>query len=139
MTHTALALLGYIAWMVLLVSILAGQRAQLTLSGQRRANSFSPSGDDVSPFSARLCRTHANAYEHFPILGGLLLFALATDTHAITDGLALWLLASRVAQGLVHLWSTRNLAVLIRFHFFLLQYLIAAYWLVRYAGAWLNA
>ena len=66
-----------------------------------------------------------------------MLLALATDTTPITDGLAMALLAARVAQGLVHLWSTRNLAVLIRFHLFLVQYLIAVYWLFRFIRAWL--
>ncbi|MDJ0653003.1 MAG: MAPEG family protein [Xanthomonadales bacterium] len=139
MTTTALALLGYITWMVILLAILAGLRTSLTLSGQRRANDFSPSGEDVSPFSHRLCRTHANCYEHFPIFGGLMLLALATATTQVTDGLALVLLAARVAQGLVHLWSTRNLAVLIRFHLFLVQYLIAIYWLYRFFRAWLGS
>ena len=64
-----------------------------------------------------------------------MLLALATGTTQITDGLALVVLTARIAQGLVHLWSTRNLAVLIRFGLFLIQYAIAVYWLYRFFAA----
>lgn len=128
MTNTGLALLGYIGWMLILTLAIAGQRSFLTLSGLRAANSFDPSGNDVSPFAGRLCRTHANGYEHFPIICGLLLFSLATGQTAITDPLALTLLAARVLQGAVHLVSTSVVAVFARFGFFVVQVAIAAYW-----------
>ncbi len=129
MTSTALALLGYVVWMLILTLAIAGLRSALILSGQRAANNFDPSGADVSPFSARLCRTHANGYEHFPIIGGLLLFALATGQTAVTDPLALTLLAARVAQGAVHLVSTSVIAVYARFGFFVVQMIIAIHWI----------
>ena len=128
MTNTALAFLGYVGWMLILTLAIAGQRSFLTLSGQRAANSFDPSGSDVSPFAGRLCRTHANGYEHFPIIGGLLLFALATGQTAVTDPLALTMLAARILQGGVHLASTSVVAVFARFGFFVVQVAIAAYW-----------
>ena len=128
MTNTSLAFLGYVSWMLLLTMAIAGQRTALTLSGRRAANSFSTTGEDVSPFSARLCRAHANAYEHFPIIGGLLLFALATDQSAVTDPLALTVLAARILQGSLHLMSTSVVAVFGRFGFFAVQIGIAVYW-----------
>jgi hypothetical protein len=130
MTATGLAVLGYVAWMLALLLILAVLRTGLTLSGQRAANSFRPDGSDVSPFSARLCRAHANCYEHFPILGGLMLLALATARTHITDPLALWLLFARIAQSTTHLISTSVLAVQVRFFFFLVQFAIAAWWVI---------
>ncbi len=135
MTATALAVLGYVAWMLGLLLILACLRSYLTLSGARAANSFRPDGADVSPFSERLCRAHANCYESFPIIGGLLLLALATHRTHITDPLALWLLLARVGQSTTHLISTSALAVQVRFSFFLVQFAIAVWWLIALLGS----
>lgn len=135
MTATALAVLGYVAWMLGLLLILACLRSYLTLSGARAANSFRPDGADVSPFSERLCRAHANCYESFPIVGGLLLVALATRQTHITDPLALWLLLARVGQSTTHLISTSALAVQVRFSFFLVQFAIAVWWLIALLGS----
>lgn len=135
MTDTAIALLGYIGLMIVLLAILAGLRTGLTLGGKRAANSFSPNGEDVSPFSARLCRAHANAYEFFPIIGGLLLFALATGQTGITNDLAMIVLGARGLQAITHILSTRVLMVQARFFFFLVQFVIAIYWLFQFVGA----
>lgn len=137
MNATAIALLGYIAWTLLLLGGIAVLRVSVSVLQNKPANSFRPDGSDVSPFSGRLCRAHANVYESFPFIGGLLLLALATDTTGITDPLALVLLASRIAQSTVHLLSTSAAAVLIRFGFFLIQYVIAAYWTVRFLAHFL--
>ncbi len=44
MNYTALALLGYIGWFLLLLGGIAVLRSGLTASGKRLANSFSPDG-----------------------------------------------------------------------------------------------
>ena len=134
MGPSALALLGYATWMLLLVAVIAALRSSLTLSGARPANSFSPAGDDVSAFSGRLCRAHANCYEFFPIFGGVLAVALFTQRTGVTDPLALWALAARVVQSSIHLVSTSTAAVTARFAFFLIQFLIMVYWAVRLWG-----
>jgi len=134
MTSTAMAVLGYVAWMLVLLLILAGLRSYLTLSGARAANSFRPDGSDVSPFSGRLCRAHANCYESFPIAGGLMLLALATGRAHVTDPLALWLLLARVGQSTTHLISASVPAVQVRFFFFLVQFAIAAWWVIALLG-----
>lgn len=131
MSSSLVALLGYAVWVLVLVVCIGMLRTRLTLAGSRQANSFDPGGADVSPFSARLCRAHANCYEFFPVFGGLLLVASATNSSHITDPLALWALAARVAQSSVHLASTSVNAVTLRFTFFLVQVLIAAWWAMR--------
>jgi len=133
MNPTVHALLAYIVLMLILLSILGSMRVGLSLSGKRAPNSFSPDGADVSPFSNRLCRTHANAYEAFPIFGGLMLLAIAMDVTSITDGLASYLIAARVLQAITHLVSTSNLAVQARFGFFLVQVVIAIWWVIKFA------
>lgn len=119
--------------MLLLLVLLGYVRVNLTLSGTRQPNSFDPSGIDVSPFANRLCRAHANCYENFPIFGGLLLLAIAMDTTSITDGLAYYFLAARILQSLTHLASSSNVAVHIRFAFFLVQIGIAISWILQFA------
>jgi uncharacterized MAPEG superfamily protein len=131
MNLTALALLGYIAWFLLLFGAIAILRTGLTLSGKRLANSFKPDGSDVSPFSSRLCRAHANCYESFPYIGGLMLFALATGAEEITNQLALVALSARILQSSIHMMSTSVRAVQIRFVFFLAQYLIGIFWTIK--------
>ena len=134
---TALALLGYAAWSLTLLGGIAILRGWLTASGARAANSFAPDGRDVSPFSGRLCRAHANCYERLPIVASVLLLAIVTNHEAITDPLALWHLAARLGQSAVHLVSTSPRAVRIRFLFFLAQFVIEAAWIVALARAFL--
>jgi len=136
MNNTVIALIGYIAWTWLLVAAVAGVRGYAMLSEKRAINSFAPDGKDVSPLSVRICRAHANCYESFPVIGGLMLLALATGNAAITSSMALIVLACRVAQSAVHIASTSVLAVNLRFALFLVQFGIAACWadqlLMRY-------
>ena len=132
MTATATVLLLYVTWFMVLLLTIGGLRSALTLSGRRAANSFDPGGADVSDFSQRLCRAHANMYESFPIVGGLLLYSLAANLTHITDSLAWLLLAARLGQSITHLASTSKLAVLVRFGFFVVQIVIAAVWLIRF-------
>ncbi|MDC8759805.1 MAPEG family protein [Janthinobacterium fluminis] len=136
MSLTALALLGYITWTILLLLAIAALRLALVLGGRRGANSFAADGADVSPFAQRLARAHANCYESFPILGGLLLVALATWQTRLTDPLALMMLAARVAQSFTHLLSGGVLASLIRFFFFAIQLGIALRWLFLFLTHW---
>lgn len=136
MSETALAVLGYIGWTLLLIVINEALRSYVVLSGRKAPSSFSPDGLDVSPFAHRLARAHANCYESFPIIGGLLLLALATGQTSVTDTLALWVLAARVAQSGTHLISTSNLAVNIRFSFFAVQLVIAVWWTIQFLVQW---
>lgn len=131
MSPSALALVGYVAWTLLLAVLIILFRTVVTLKKERHANEFAPSGDDVSPFSGRLCRAHANCYENLPIFAALILTALVTGHAAIVDPLARWALLARVAQSSVHLISTSEMAVMIRVTFFLVQLGIEAYWVVQ--------
>lgn len=139
MTTTAAVLLGYIAWTLLLLLMMEVMRTALVLGGRRRADSFKPDGSDGSPFAQRLARAHANCLEGFPVFGGLMLLALAANLQTVTDPLAPWLLAARVAQSCVHLASTSATAVTVRFTFFAVQLGIATWWCARLIGAWAGA
>lgn len=136
MSFSLLALLGYAAWTLLLVGLIAGLRTALTLSGKRAANGFSPTGDDVSPFSNRLCRAHANCCENLPIFGAIIGVAVLSGSASVTDGLALWVLGARVVQSIIHLVSTSELAVMARFGAFAVQIGIQIVWVFSLVGGW---
>lgn len=72
MIHSTLALLGFAAWTMILLAGIAMLRGALTLRCVRYANSFAAGGEDVSPFSGRLCRAHANCYENLPVFASIL-------------------------------------------------------------------
>ena len=119
--------------LMLLVAI-GAHRSLVTFTTPKTANSFSPTGDDVSAFAVRLARVHANCYEFLPFPLAALLFAIATGTTHITDGLAFYFLAARLGQSTVHLLSTSNLAVMLRFALFVIQIVILGYWSLTLLG-----
>jgi uncharacterized MAPEG superfamily protein len=128
MNPSVLALTLFIAWTLILLLLMEAGRSFLVIGRKKQSNEFKPDNANLSPFMQRLARAHANCLEGFPIFGGLLLVAIATGRHDITDPLAYWLVAARVAQSTVHLMSLSVLAVNVRFTFFVVQMLIAVRW-----------
>lgn len=128
MSVSAYVLTLFIAWTLLLLVAMEGVRSYRVVTGRTRANEFQPDNANLSPFMQRLARAHANCIENLPVLGGLLLVAIATNRTAITDPLAPWLLVARVAQSSIHLASLSILAVNLRFACFAVQVAIAVYW-----------
>lgn len=131
MSPSLLALLGFIAWTLLLLVIMETIRSRLVLTGAVEANGFQPDNANLSPFMQRLARAHANCLEGLPVFGGLLLLAAVAGRTAVTDPLAWVLLGARVLQSLIHLASTSPAAVTARFTAFAVQMGIAVYWVVR--------
>ena len=125
---SAIALTAFIAWTLLLLSLMEVIRAQLVLRGKVPANGFTPDNANLSPFMQRLARAHANCLENLPIFGGLLLIAIATNHTTITDPLAYLFIGARVFQSLVHLVSVSSTAVTIRFTAYSVQIAIGLYW-----------
>ena len=125
---SAIALIAFIAWTLLLLTLMEVIRTQLVLRRKVRANGFTPDNANLSPFMQRLARAHANCLENLPIFGGLLLVAIATGNTSITNPLAYLFLGARVFQSLVHLSSVSALAVTIRFTAFAVQMTIGLYW-----------
>jgi uncharacterized MAPEG superfamily protein len=135
MSPSLLALLGFIAWTLLLLVIMETIRSRLVLTGAVAANGFHPDNANLSPFMQRLARAHANCLEGLPIFGGLLLVAAVVDRTAVTDPLAWVLLGARVVQSLIHLASTSPAAVTARFTAFAVQMGVAVYWVFRLYAA----
>lgn len=131
MSPSLLAVLGFIAWALLLLVVMETIRAKLVLTGEVPANGFNPENSNLSPFMQRLARAHANCLEGLPIFGGLLLLAVVGGKEPITDPLAYLLLGARIIQSAIHLVSTSAIAVTARFTAFALQMAIAVVWIVQ--------
>lgn len=128
MSPSALALVGYVAWHLLLAIWILSHRTGLVLTSKHPPSGFDPSGADISEFCARLSRAHANCYENLPMFAALILLAMGTGHAAITDPLARWVLVARVAQSTVHLISTSDVAVVIRASLYSVQLGVMGYW-----------
>lgn len=138
LSPSLLALLLYAGWTLALLLMIAALRTTLVMQRKRKINAFAPSGDDVSPFSGRLCRAHANCVENLPIVGAVIVVAHLTHQTSVTDPLALWLVAARIGQSTAHLVSLRRRVILVRFGFFAAQVLIVASWVVQLLVGWLR-
>jgi uncharacterized MAPEG superfamily protein len=128
---TSLSVLtALVAWALALLVLMEVLRARLVVSGRVAANAFTPDHAGLSPFMQRLARAHANCVETLPVVGALLLAAIATGKTSVTDPLAPWLLLARVVQSSVHLASLSEAAVNLRFAAFAVQVAIAAWWTI---------
>ena len=128
MSKSALILILFIAWALLLLVFMEALRSYLVLTGRARSNEFKPDNSNISPFMQRLARAQANCVEGLPLFGGLLVAALATGQTGVTDALAPWLLGARIVQSSIHLASTSVVAVNARFTAFAVQLAIGVYW-----------
>jgi uncharacterized MAPEG superfamily protein len=128
-SNSALALTLIIGWTLFLLLLMEVLRTRYILGKSVASNALKPDNSNLPPFMQRLSRAHANCYESFPIIGGLLIVALLTNRAAVTDGLAFWLFGARVVQSTIHMISTSVLAVNLRFTAFLVQMVICIYWL----------
>ena len=128
MSATAFALTGFISWALGLLIVMEVIRTYLVISGQVAANGFTPDNAALSPFMQRLARAHANCIEGLPIFGGLLGVAIILSKTDVTDPLASTLLGARIVQSIIHLLSTTQIAVSLRFCAFAVQMVIGAYW-----------
>ena len=131
MTASATALIGLIAWALVLSLCLLTARFAAMFTGHP-VHTVTQDGSELPDISARVTRAHGNCLEWLVIPVGLLGFAIATDQHAITDGLALIFLGARVLQSVTHIISTTTPFVLIRATFFTVHVVISIIWAVKF-------
>jgi uncharacterized MAPEG superfamily protein len=134
MTATATAILGLIAWTLILTLLMLTVRFSAMFKGHP-VNTFTQDGSELPGIGQRLTRAHGNSLEWLAIPVGLLAYALATDQSALTDGLAMVFLGARVLQSIAHIISTSTPFVLLRATFFTVHNVIAIIWLVKLFGA----
>ncbi len=129
MESTAATILWLVVWWALLMVQLPLVR--LLASRKTGSMAFDPNGIDLDGYGRRLTRAIANCQENIPLYIGVLLFAMVTDNTAITNATACWLLYARIAQSITHLISTSSPMILVRFVFFLIQFLLIVCWVVQ--------
>lgn len=131
MSNTAIALLGFTSWTLLLAFAIAMYRGFISMTTAKALNDFSPDGADVSNFSNRLCRAHANCLENLPIFAVIALYAIMTQQTSTIDSLVLIVLAARLGQSIIHLISTSVPAVMLRATFFAIQLALMGWFLIN--------
>ncbi len=132
MSASVICLLGLIGWSILLTFLVVLVRVKPILGG---AIVFEQDGSDLPGFAQRVTRAHGNSLENLAIPAALILYGVATDQTAVTDGLAMVVLGARVAQSAVHMASGVFAAVLARATFFVVQVVIWIIWALGFYGA----
>ena len=134
MAPTAVAVLGFAGWYLLLTFVLGFFRSALVLSGKKAANTFATDGSDVGAFGRRLNRARDNCFETLPLFAAIALAASISNRIAVLDPLAMYVLYARIGQSLTHMVSTGIMAINVRFFFFIVQVVIYAIWVVQLLG-----
>jgi uncharacterized MAPEG superfamily protein len=127
------ALLGFTAWTLVLVFIVLLYRTAIVFTGKQRANAWPrgmppPAGEP--PFFTRVGHAHQNCVEGLPIFAALVAIAALSDQLAITDKLAWWVVAARIAQSVTHMIGTTHWLVFVRANFFAVQLLLYAFMII---------
>ena len=135
MSASVICLLGLIGWTIFLLFVLLGARGHAIFSGGHEPNVFDQQGTDVGPFAQRITRAQANSLEWLTIPAALLIYGIATGQNEVTDGLAMVVLGTRLAQSVVHLVSIALPAILVRATLFTVQVVIWIIWSLGFYGA----
>lgn len=123
MTTPLYALLAFAAWTLGLVVFGIGTtRISKVLRGQEAPSAFRADVPHGSERYRRVMRAHANCVENLGLFAVLVLVAhVAGKSSDAFDSLAVAVVIARVGQSLVHIASGSNLAVNVRFTFFVAQ------------------
>jgi uncharacterized MAPEG superfamily protein len=129
------ALLGFVAWTVLLLIVGIGvTRIGQVMRREARANSFNPQVPHGTESYQRRMRAHLNCVENLPIFASLVLLGgLLGVSGTVFQAAAFAVLPLRMGQSVAHIASGRNRAVLVRFGFFSAQLVCFAIMLVLLA------
>ncbi len=131
MSTPLLALLGMALWALLLVTGIGSIRVVQVLQGKVPPKGFNSGQQHGSEAYWRLNRAHLNCVENLPVLGALVLVTEVAELgSAQVDGLAMTYLVARVGQTVAHVSSGSNMAVNVRFTFFVVQLVVAVAWAV---------
>jgi uncharacterized MAPEG superfamily protein len=117
-------LLGFAFWtLTLLVFGIGASRWSQILTRRAQLVDFPADAPHGSPRYRRIVRAHANCVENLPVYGALALSAWAAEVDSsFLDGLAVTLLAARVAQSAVHIaLEQTNPIIAVRFSLFAIQ------------------
>lgn len=132
MSASVVCLFGLIGWTIALTFLLIGVRLKPILGGTVL---FAQDGNDLPGFAQRVTRAHGNSLEWLTIPAVLIVYGVATEQSAVTDGLAMLVLGARLGQSIVHMISVSFPAVLVRATLFTVQVVIWILWTMGFYGA----
>ncbi|MGH8462371.1 MAG: MAPEG family protein [Stenotrophobium sp.] len=122
------ALLLFTAWTLLLMFTYVGYRVVLVFAGKKKANAWTRGTQADDPgFIVRASHAHVNCTENLPVFAAIVLAAWALNKSAVVDHVAIYFLAARVAQSLVHLIGVSHWLVFLRGNLFIAQALLCFY------------
>jgi uncharacterized MAPEG superfamily protein len=131
MSASAVALLGFAAWTVVLVAVLLLYRTGLVFTGRTPANSW-PRGATNPGDPAIMVRVrdaHQNCIESLPVFAAIIAAASTAGKIDVTDSVAMLVLYARLGQSGTHLVGTGHWLVMIRATFFTIQLALFA-WMI---------
>ncbi|MAA74544.1 MAG: hypothetical protein CMN28_07550 [Salinisphaeraceae bacterium] len=136
MSASLIALLGFVAWVLLLLGATIAYRSVKVLSMQSKADAWTRGrGMDDLPVFKRVHDAYLNCLEMLPIFGGVILISVTAGDGAVTNGLAMLFLAARVLQSAAHIISVHHLMIFfVRFPAFIVQFGLLVWWVLAFAG-----
>jgi uncharacterized MAPEG superfamily protein len=124
MTTPIWMLVGFAAWMMLLLTFTIGvYRWGLIFAGRASINGFRADQPEGADWYKRAMRAHANCVENLPVFGAIVLALDVSGTGGpFVDFASISVLAARVMQSLVHVCLSQTSSVVaVRFSFLLVQ------------------
>ena len=122
MTSSLTALIVFALWTIVLLLSIGGARVGQVLAGKARASDFPGGVKHGGETYWRLNRAHANCVENLPVFAAIVLVAAVSGQTSPTFDKLAWAVAlARIPQSLVHISSGSEMAVNIRFLFFVIQ------------------
>ena len=132
MSATIVCLFGLIGWSIVLMFVLLGARTKYFFGGQLV---FDQQGADIGGATQRITRAQANSLEWLVIPATLLVYGIVASQSEVTEGLAIVVLGSRIAQSITHMMSVSLPAVALRATLFTVQIVIWIIWTYGFYSA----
>ncbi len=125
-------LLGFATWtLLLLLGTIGVYRWSRILTRRVPIREFRADRVEGEEWYQRAMRAHANCVENLPVFGAIVFALYAGNVASPTvDSLAVIVLATRIAQSVVHVGLEQtNTAAFVRFVFFVAQ-IVSFFWLI---------
>lgn len=104
--HSIIALVFYALWALALVLMIAADRTLLVMKGEMKNNAFASGVPHGTESYWRINRAHLNTVENLPIFAAIVLAGwVAGMESAIFNLLATVVVAARIVQSVVHIFS----------------------------------
>lgn len=118
----------YAGWILVLALFYATPRIPQALLGKKRIDSWERGKDPIDPMILQRAKSaHLNCLENFPVFAAVVAIAGLMGQVEAINGIAVFVLYARIAQGISHILGTSFILVMLRATFFLIQVFITLY------------